>query len=131
MPDAILIDTNVLLWWRVDGRGRLGPSAVELLESGDVPLFVSAISPWEMQIKNMKFGKPLIAEDFLQRLSAAGLTQLPITARDGIVAGALPLHHKDPFDRMLVAQCMNHDLMLMSADRDMHRYDIEVFPAGL
>ncbi len=131
MPDAILLDTNVLLWWWVDGHGRLGPGARELLESGDVPLFVSAITPWEMQIKNQKYGDPLLRPEFTRDLHDGGLTQLPITTLDGIVAGALPLHHKDPFDRMLVAQCMNHDLMLMSSDRDMHRYDIEVFPAGL
>lgn len=131
MPEAILVDTNVLLRWRLGVAGRIGPAARELLESGDVPIFYSAVTPWEIQIKNRKFGRPLLRDDFIDRVDGEGLQHVPITARDGIVAGALPRHHDDPFDRMLVAQCMNHDLMLMSSDRDMHRYDIEVFPASL
>ncbi len=124
---GLLLDSHALLWWLAD-EPRLGAVSRSAI-SGGATVFVSAATPWELQIKRMKRREVPHDERLLARINAAGFQMLDITAHDGLAAGALPRHHDDPFDRMLIAQCMRRGLALVSADRMMRRYDIPVLPA--
>jgi PIN domain nuclease of toxin-antitoxin system len=131
MPEAggLMLDSHVLHWWTNGEHHRLGTVVLDVLQHADVPIFVSAATPWELQIKLMKSRAALMSELRLLQIERAGFQLVDITAADGLAAGALPRHHDDPFDRMLIAQCMRRGLALVSADRMMRRYDIPVLPA--
>jgi PIN domain nuclease of toxin-antitoxin system len=112
----LLLDTHALLWW-MSGDSALSAAAhAEILDTGNDKI-VSAASAWEIAIK-FKLGKlpgaaPLVS-DFDGALATQGFTALPISTGHGIAAGALPLLHRDPFDRMLVAQALAEHLILIS-----------------
>lgn len=120
----LLLDTNVLVWW-----GRANPTldqkAVALLESAEAELWMSPVSPWEAAVKRAS-GKLDLDADHFGRALASGVRELPITCAHGEQAGALPLHHRDPFDRMLVAQAQLEGLSIVTRDRDIPRYDVHV-----
>ncbi len=121
----LLLDTHVLLWWFTDDR-RLSRNARRALGRSDVEAFVSAVSAWEIAIKS-KAGK-LNAEEMLDRLPEelreAGFSVLPITLEHAIRAGSLPEHHRDPFDRMLVAQAQAEHLPVLSNDAAFDQYGV-------
>ncbi len=125
---SILIDTHVFLW--AGGiEGRLSESARMLLEDPELPIFFSAVSAWEIAIKWAKgrLDLPETPADFVRNLvSAAGLVQLSISIRDAVTVAELPFHHRDPFDRLLVAQARTNGLKLMTADQVLTRYDVDV-----
>jgi len=125
---GVLLDTNTVIWWMRDDA-RLGIVASHVIEEAETPIYVSAMMPWESQIKRRKHHQPLLNPQHLDQLAEHGFELLPITAEDGLVAGALPRHHEDPFDRMLVAQCMRRGLALITSDKLLRRYDIPVLPA--
>lgn len=125
---GLLLDTQALLWWLED-NDRLGTIARHVIEEAETTLYLSAVTPWETQIKRAKRHEPLLTPERLDQLGKNGFEFVPITAEDGLLAGALPRHHEDPFDRMLVAQCMRRGLALITSDRIMRRYDIPVLPA--
>lgn len=119
MSDAILLDTSVL-FWAVFEPGRLTREVQETLGDIERPVVVSAVSPWELAIKH-RLGKLPDAAKILagfgghvRRLRAE---LLPITAEHGIHAGGLEWKHRDPFDRMLVAQSQIEGLTLVTSDR--------------
>ncbi len=121
----LLLDTHVLLWWFADDR-RLSRRARRALQLSAVEVFVSAVSAWEMAIKTQA-GK-LEAGELLDRLPAdlaeAGFAVLPISLEHAIRAGSLPGHHRDPFDRMLVAQAQIENLPLLSNDAVFDHYGV-------
>lgn len=80
---------------------------------------------WEVAIKR-GLGKLEAPDDLLEQLEQAGVDLLPITARHANRVGTLPLHHRDPFDRLLIAQADIDDLSLVSGDRDLRRYGVKV-----
>jgi PIN domain nuclease of toxin-antitoxin system len=125
---SILIDTDVFLW--AAGLERPLPSgARELLSDANNPVFLSVASAWEIAIKWSKgrLDLPKKPLDFVQEtVAAGGISQLVISMRDACAVGDLPLHHNDPFDRLLVAQAINHGLRLMTADSTLERYDVDV-----
>ena len=130
---SILIDTHVFLWAGGVG-GRLSSGAVKLLEDPDLPLFFSAASAWEIAIKWSKGrldlpGPPAEVTENIS--SAGGLTLLSITHADALAVAELPLHHKDPFDRLLVAQARRHGLRLMTANPILEKYDVDVIALWL
>lgn len=130
---SILIDTHVFLW-AAGVDGRLPPGVRELLEDPDIPIFLSAVSAWEIAIKWSKgrLDLPLTpAELVKETIAAAGLTQLTVTIRDACAVGELPFHHKDPFDRLLVAQARTNGLRLMTSDSIIGRYDVDVIALWL
>lgn len=86
---------------------------------------ISAVVIWEVAIKR-RLGKLEAPDNLLEQLERAGVDLLPITARHADRVGALPLHHRDPFDRLLVAQAEIDGLSLVSADGDLGRYGIDV-----
>ena len=130
---SILIDTHVFLW-AAGVDGRLPSGAQELLEDPEIPIFFSAASAWEIAIKCSKgrldLPKPP-TELVKETIVAAGITQLMITIRDACAVGDLPFHHKDPFDRLLVAQARTNGLRLMTADPILEKYDVDVIALWL
>lgn len=130
---SILIDTHVFLW-AAGVDGRLPPGVRELLEDPDIPIFLSAVTAWEIAIKWSKgrLDLPLTpAEVVKETIAAAGLTQLTVTIRDACAVGELPFHHKDPFDRLLVAQARTNGLRLMTSNAIIGRYDVDVIALWL
>jgi len=110
----LLIDTHVLLWWDAQNP-VLNESVKDLLADPENAVFVSAASVWEIATK-ARSGKLIFKGSVLKTISQNGFETLPISAADAEVAGSLDWEHRDPFDRMLVAQARNHRLTLISAD---------------
>ena len=121
---ALLLDTHVLLWWRGDYR-RISVRAREAIADPGHVLFFSAASIWEMAIKHAA-GKLKMPADVLDTFEQRGFTELPMSSRQGLIAGALPPHHGDPFDRMLVAQAQSEKLALVTNDARIAAYDVPV-----
>ena len=105
-------------------RERLGKKAVAAIGAPNARILISAVVVWEVAIKR-RLGK-LDAPSLLERLEQAGVDLLPITARHADRVGTLPMLHRDPFDRLLVAQAELDGLALVSADRELSDYGIEV-----
>jgi PIN domain nuclease of toxin-antitoxin system len=120
----LLLDTHALLW-SVGDSDRLSPAALDVLGAGVVPAYVSSVSIWEIAIKRAS-GKLRIPEDFLEKIEAAQFAELGITFTHAIRAGALPSHHGDPFDRMLVAQAQSEGLTVLTNDARIAAYDVPV-----
>ena len=105
--------------------GRLSAAALEVLEAPDARIVVSAVSVWEVAIKR-GLGKLDAPDDLLPQLERARVALLPITARHADRVSLLPSHHRDPFDRLLIAQATSEQLAIVSADQSMRRYEAEV-----
>jgi PIN domain nuclease of toxin-antitoxin system len=121
----LLLDTHVVLWWLEDHPRLSGHVADLLLSETDV--FVSSASVWEIAVKQA-LGRLQGPEDLPEQVLAAQFAVLDITARHGIAAARLPLHHRDPFDRILVAQAVGEGLTIATADRHVQRYDVPILP---
>jgi PIN domain nuclease of toxin-antitoxin system len=104
---------------------RIGKRARAAIAGGEDPLVISAVVIWEVAIKR-RLGKLDAPDDLLPRLEGAGVELLPITARHADRVASLPLHHQDPFDRLLIAQADVDRLTLVSADAALRRYEIDV-----
>jgi PIN domain nuclease of toxin-antitoxin system len=116
----ILVDTHILLWWFADDPS-LSSTARELIQPGGNEVFVSAASAWEIAIKRA-LGKLEAPNDLPAALEANRFEVLPITVSHALAAGALPRHHLDPFDRMLVAQAGLERMILATHDNRLCRY---------
>lgn len=113
----VLLDTHVLLWW-LEGGDKLSRRVRNLIASPRNVVVVSAVSAWEISVKSAAGrldAKPLL-ENFERELEQEGFTELPITARHAVLAGVVAFPHKDPFDRMLVAQAQIEGVPLASKD---------------
>jgi len=112
----LLLDTHALLWWLAGDRS-LSHAARAAITDETNGIFVSAASGWEISTKH-RIGKlpgaASIIADLDQAITDQGFTGLPISLRHGQIAGALPGQHRDPFDRMLIAQAMLENLLLVS-----------------
>jgi PIN domain nuclease of toxin-antitoxin system len=117
----LLLDTHVVLWWAIDDD-KLTDDLKTRIDT-EPGVFVSAASLWEISLKQQT-GKLAGPPDLPERILAGGLTALVITPAHGIAAGRLPRIHRDPFDRMLVAQAMTEDLTLATRDRRVQQYDV-------
>jgi PIN domain nuclease of toxin-antitoxin system len=120
-----LLDTYLVLWWMAGEASRISKRALAALGSDGVEPIVSAVTIWEAAIKR-GLGKLDAPADLLIQLERAGVEVLPITARHADLVASLPLHHRDPFDRLLVAQATLEGLPLVSHDVSLRRYDVEV-----
>ena len=120
-----LTDTHALRWW-LDGSNRLSATARNVFDNEMDSIVVSTVVPWELAIKT-NIGK-LRVEPLLGRwaymLETQGFTELHIDSSHAIRAGLLPLHHKDPFDRMLVAQAQAAGWPIISADPVFDHYGV-------
>jgi PIN domain nuclease of toxin-antitoxin system len=122
----LLLDTHTLIWW-AEGQ-PIAPGAAAVLRSPDNTIFVSAVSVWEAEIK-IAIGKLKIHFDPSTDPIEKGFEALPITFGHGAAAGRLPLHHADPFDRMLVAQAQLEGLTIVTRDPVFDIYAVAVLRA--
>ena len=122
---SLLLDTHVLLWW--SGEQDLSAEAFAAIANPDNIVYVSAASIWEISIKRAR-GK-LRVDDAIFEVGDDGFEPLPITHADARMAGSLPDHHRDPFDRMLIAQALARDLRLVTRDSRMELYEASILPA--
>jgi len=123
MSRRLLLDTHVILWWLLDDS-RLNTPSRDLIYEAD-QVFVSAASIWEAGIK-MAMGKLEIPARLSNVIESNGFEDLSISCVHAELAGGLPPHHKDPFDRMLIAQAKVEELLLVTHDRKFAPYDIEL-----
>lgn len=123
----LLLDTHVLLWWLANPEEIL-PTALKAISSPTNEVYVSAASLWEMSIKQ-HMGKLSLPGDPIEVLASMGFAMLDISAEHGWRAGGLPPHHKDPFDRMLVAQADIEGMVLVTRDTHIPKYGIPVLAA--
>jgi PIN domain nuclease of toxin-antitoxin system len=121
---GLLLDTHALLW-SVGDTERLSATAGGILQAGEVPAFASVASVWEIAIKRAS-GKLTVPDNLLDKIDRARFEELRITRTHAIVAGALPPHHGDPFDRMLVAQAQCEGLTIVTRDPRIVAYDVPV-----
>lgn len=126
-PPYTLLDTQTVLWMiTTDGR-RVSPAARERITTPGIELYVSHATGWEVAVKH-GIGKLSLPEDpevfFNRQMAANRLRWLPASVTSMFAAGRLPLHHKDPFDRLIVAQCLRFDLPLVSSDEQLDAYGI-------
>jgi PIN domain nuclease of toxin-antitoxin system len=122
-----LLDTHTFLWWLADDR-RLSRRARAVIARAGNELLFSAASAWEIATK-VRLGKLAdpagLAEQLGAQLAEEGFVELAITVEHGRRAGALPAHHKDPWDRMLVAQAQAEGIAIVSNERIFERYGVE------
>lgn len=115
----LLVDTHVLLWAMAEPE-KLTPAADEALSDPDTVVWVSAATAWEIATK-LRIGKlpgvDSLVLDYSRHLASWYATQLPMDSADSILAGSLTWDHRDPFDRMIVAQAIRRGLPLVSADK--------------
>ncbi len=121
---SYLLDTHVLLWWLVDDP-TLSDSARRVLTQGKSRVCVSAATLWEIVIKR-SLKKIEVPESFAEVVAAQGFDSLPVTWEHATEVGNLPLHHRDPFDRILIAQCRVENLTMISRDAMIHEYNVSV-----
>jgi len=124
----LLLDTHVLLWVATRDD-RLGERAAAAIRDGRRVVYVSAASAWEIAIKRA-IGKLDAPHDLAELLARYRFTPLDVTIDHALAVEALPPHHRDPFDRMLVAQARSERLMLVSADPRVRAYEVRVLPAN-
>ena len=124
----ILLDTQCWLWMQASPE-RFSASAVRRIEDPDNDLFLSAASSWEIAIK-MGLGKlslPMPPSDYVpDRLLSSGVVGLPIEHGHALHVASLPHHHRDPFDRLLIAQAQIEQLTILPADRQLAQYDVQI-----
>ena len=120
----LLVDTHVLLWWLRDDQRLSEWTRAAIADPRTEPL-VSAASVWEIAIKR-SLGKLEAPDDLLERIPEQGFGWLPVDAQHAWKVRALPLHHRDPFDRVLVAQALVEGLPVVTADARFGRYDVDV-----
>ncbi len=123
-----LLDTHVLLWWIISDK-RLSTKAKALIRSRRNTIYWSVASSWEVSIKyalgRLSF-RDSPEELLMAELNRNHIESLPILNEHAFLAGQLPLHHEDPFDRMLVAQARIESLGLVSNDSKYQLYDVDV-----
>ena len=127
----LLLDTHVWLWMTIS-PAKLTAKTRRLLADARNELFLSAISPWEIAIKasSGRLRLPLPVEEYVaSRLETTLVTPLAIDWIHGVEAASLPLHHHDPFDRMLIAQARLLSLPLVTADAAFDAYDVKLIAA--
>ena len=123
-----LLDSNVL-YWSIFGGLSLTPSVRQLIEDDQNKLFVSRASIWELSAKTTKGRLPMPESSvrfLLEHIQQTGMITLPIEIVNILRTETLPHHHGDPFDRMIVAQAMQENLMILSSDDKIPLYDVTV-----
>ena len=123
---SLLLDTHVVLWWLTDDPTLSDNIKDQLDHEPDV--YVSAATVWEVAIKQA-MGKLKEPADLPERIRDSGFRELPITSEHAIAAGRLPIIHRDPFDRMLVAQAAVEELALVTRDPVFARYGLDLIEA--
>lgn len=121
--ERLLLDTHVFLWWRSE-PGRLDDSVLETISSAEV-VFVSAASAWEAAIKQ-SIGRLRLQESFESGVLDSKFEKLPVHFAHAEMVAQLPLHHRDPFDRLLAAQSLIEGLDLVTHDKQFEPYGLNI-----
>lgn len=121
----LLLDTNVVVWLLLGDRAAVSEAAVQALSDERNRVFVSAVSVWEIAIKR-SLGKLRIEPGWARALTRLDFEPLPVTAPHAQRVERLPWHHRDPFDRLLLAQAELEAHALVTADAQLEAYDIEI-----
>ena len=124
---SLLLDTHILLWWLADDP-RLAQTPRNRIANPSERVLVSAATVWEVGIKQA-IGKLELPGSILEVFEDGGFEELPITGQHAELAARLPEHHKDPFDRMLIAQAKLEGLTLVTADSAIYAYDVTLLKA--
>jgi PIN domain nuclease of toxin-antitoxin system len=120
----LLLDTHALLWWLSDDP-KLGAAARELIADPANDILVSAVSLWEILVK-VRVGKLVASiEDILTEMQAQGFVLLQIAPAHLVALAGLPMHHRDPFDHLLIAQAMAEGATFLSEDASTPRYPVQ------
>lgn len=122
----LLLDTHVVIWWLADDP-TLSDTLKSVLDS-EPDVYLSPVTVWEIAIKQAA-GKIKEPADLAERLRNSGFKELSVTSEHAVAAGQLPMIHRDPFDRMLVAQARCAGLMLVTRDADIRKYEVPVIVA--
>ena len=123
----LLLDTHVLLWWLADDP-TLAAGAREAIADADNTVYLSAVVVWEVRIKQA-LGKLLVPDDFEPVLAAQPFVDLPVSVHHAHAVGHLPMHHRDPFDRMLVAQARSEGFRIVTRDAALAAYGVPILEA--
>lgn len=123
----LMLDTHALLWWLADDPQLSDPARRSLSDPANVVL-TSVASIWELEVKRVA-GRVDAPSNILEALEGADIDPLPVSASDAVEAARLPAHHRDPFDRMVVAQARRLDAVVITRDRAIGRYDVHVLGA--
>jgi len=123
----LLLDTNVLLWTLTIPE-RLSAAAARAIQDSENRVYVSVVSPWEISIKTSLGSLPAL-DDLEPQLAEMHFDLLPIALPHTKAIESLPHHHRDPFDRMLIAQAQVEGLTIVTSDREMRRYQVALLPA--
>ena len=122
----VLLDTHALIWW-LEGGGKLSPAARRVVADPEATVLVSSASAWEVAIKHQigKFRVPDLIKDFRNRVQSEGFVELPISFEHAVIAGTLPGKHKDPFDRVLIAQSQVENVGIVTRDEWFRKYPVQ------
>ncbi|MCF6267718.1 MAG: type II toxin-antitoxin system VapC family toxin [Desulfuromusa sp.] len=123
----LLLDTHVLIW-ALENNPCLSAAARDAIVCGDNLVFISSVSVWEIGIK-VSLGKLNVPDNLQEELEKHRFDPLNITHNHAELAAQLPLIHKDPFDRMLIAQSKNENLTLVTRDEQICKYDVNILLA--
>lgn len=123
----LLLDTHILLWWLADDPKLAAHERKAVADDRNL-VVVSAVVIWEIRIKQA-LGKLKIAPDFYRVVHQEGFELLSVSPDHAFAVGDLPMIHRDPFDRMLIAQAAAEDLTIVTKDRVFQQYDIPVLTA--
>ena len=123
----VLLDTHVVLW-ELAGSRTVSPAAREAIEQAS-DVLVSVVSFAEIGVR-ASIGKLSVPADLREHVLRSGVSVLGLDADDGLAVAGLPMHHRDPFDRLLVAQARSNNLSVISADRRIAAYDVAFVDAG-
>ena len=122
----LLLDTHILLWWLADDP-RLPRQAQWVVTDPDTAVYVSAATVWEMAVKR-SLGRLEVPDGLTEVLEVHRFAPLAISFDHAVAAGALPHHHRDPFDRMLIAQAQVESLTVVSVDAAFSAYAVDLLP---
>jgi PIN domain nuclease of toxin-antitoxin system len=116
----VLLDTHLVYWWFYE-TARLPAAALATIKDAD-EIFVSSVTVWEMAIK-VRLGKlSADPQKLVDQMTANDFQELPVFSRHALLVATLPMHHSDPFDRLLVAQALSEPLHLLTADTQLKPY---------
>ncbi len=119
---TFLLDTHVLLWW-LENPGQLSRQAKRAIEDGRNRIYVSAAVAWEIAIKK-SLAKLDAPDDLEEMIDANRFNPLPVTIAHALGVLALPDHHRDPFDRILIAQALHEGFRLVTRDQEIAKYPV-------
>ncbi|PYV15012.1 MAG: PIN domain nuclease [Acidobacteria bacterium] len=123
----LLLDTHALLWW-LGANPTLSAKAHAAIAAPDSDVYVSAVTAWEIVIKK-RLGKLKAPPALDREVAAHQFEPLPVTLAHALAVERLPDHHEDPFDRMLVAQAIVEDLVLITRDPNIRKYPVRIIEA--